>query len=464
MQDLQKTLAKSKRFAYNDKSTFIERMKTEPQKGMFRIMPAYEEMSQQQLAEEKAKLEKLYADFCAKNLKLDMSRGKPGKAQLDITNDMLDCLDSASGFQTENGMDVRNYGGLDGIPEAKCLFADMLGVTPAEVLVGGNSSLNMMYDTVARAMLFGTEEGCLPWGKQEKLKFLCPVPGYDRHFAITEQFGIEMINVAMTPDGPDMDAVEKLVSADDTIKGIWCIPMYSNPEGITYSDETVKRFAALKPAAKDFRIFWDNAYCVHHLSEDRDQLLNIMDACKACGSEDMVYEFASTSKISFPGAGVAVMVASEKNMARIKKQVFFQTIGSDKINQLRHVKYFKDMAGIDAQMKKHAAIIKPKFDLVLEVLEKEIAPLGIASWNKPKGGYFISFNVLAGCATRVYELCKNGGVTLTKVGATFPYGKDPQDSNIRIAPTFPPLEELALAMQLFCICVRLAAVEKLLAK
>ena len=430
---------------------------------MFVIMSAYKEMSKQQLLEEKAKLEQQYADFCAKNLKLDMSRGKPGKAQLDITSDMMDCLNSGSDFKAEDGMDVRNYGGLDGLPEAKRLFAEMLGVSVSEVFIGGNSSLNLMYDTVARAMLFGTEEGCLPWGKQEKIKFLCPVPGYDRHFAITEQFGIEMINVSTTVDGPDMDTVERLVAEDAAIKGIWCVPMYSNPEGITYSDETVRRFASLKPAAKDFRIFWDNAYCVHHLSDEKDTLLNLMDACKAVGSEDMVYEFASTSKISFPGAGVAVMATSEKNLARIKKQIFFQTIGHDKINQLRHVKYFKDMDGIDAHMKKHAAIIKPKFELVLEMLEQEIAPYEIGTWNKPKGGYFVSFDALDGCATRVYDLCKKGGVTLTNVGATFPYGKDPKDSNIRIAPTFPPLEELRLAMQLFCICVRLAAVEKLLA-
>lgn len=427
-------------------------------------MPVYQEMSKQQLSQEKQKLEKEYAEFCARNLKLDMSRGKPGKAQLDLTADMLDCVNSNMELKAEDGLDVRNYGGLDGIPEAKRLFSQLLDVSPDEIVIGGNSSLNLMYDMVSRAMLFGTEEDCKPWCKLNKVKFLCPVPGYDRHFAITEQFGIEMINIDMTSDGPDMDTVERLVSADEAIKGIWCVPMYSNPDGITYSDETVRRFAALKPAAKDFRIFWDNAYCVHHLGEVHDHLLNIMDECKQRGSEDMVYEFASTSKVSFPGSGVAVIASSKKNITRLKRQLSFQTIGYDKINQLRHVRYFKDADGIREHMKKHAAIIKPKFDLVLQMLEQEIAPLGIGTWNKPNGGYFISFNAMEGCATRIYELCQKGGVVLTKAGATFPYEKDPKDSNIRIAPTFPPLDELALAMQLFCICVKLASVEKLLAQ
>ncbi len=427
-------------------------------------MPVYQEMSKQQLSQEKQKLEKEYAEFCARNLKLDMSRGKPGKAQLDLTADMLDCVNSNMELKAEDGLDVRNYGGLDGIPEAKRLFSQLLDVSPDEIVIGGNSSLNLMYDMVSRAMLFGTEEDCKPWCKLDKVKFLCPVPGYDRHFAITEQFGIEMINIDMTSDGPDMDTVERLVSADEAIKGIWCVPMYSNPDGITYSDETVRRFAALRPAAKDFRIFWDNAYCVHHLGEVHDHLLNIMDECKQRGSEDMVYEFASTSKVSFPGSGVAVIASSKKNITRLKRQLSFQTIGYDKINQLRHVRYFKDADGIREHMKKHAAIIKPKFDLVLQMLEQEIAPLGIGTWNKPNGGYFISFNAMEGCASRIYELCQKGGVVLTKAGATFPYEKDPKDSNIRIAPTFPPLDELALAMQLFCICVKLASVEKLLAQ
>ncbi len=426
-------------------------------------MSGYQSMSKEQLEKEKAVLEMQYAEFKAKNLKLDMSRGKPSADQLDLSMEMLNCLGNDDMMKASDGMDVRNYGGLDGIPEAKALFAEMLGVKESEIFVGGNSSLNLMYDAVAKAMLFGTQPDCAPWGKADKVKFLCPVPGYDRHFAVTEQFGIEMINVDMTPTGPDMDAVERLVASDESIKGIWCVPMYSNPDGITYSDETVRRFAALKPAAKDFRIFWDNAYCVHHLSEEHDSLLNLMDECKKLGTENMVYIFASTSKISFPGAGVAVMATGEKNMAFLKGQIFYQTIGFDKINQLRHVRYFKNMDGIRAHMEKHAAIIRPKFDVVLEMLEKEIAPLEIGSWKAPTGGYFISFNALEGCATRIYELCKEGGVTLTKVGATFPYGKDPKDSNIRISPTFPPVAELKQAMQLFCICVKLAAAEKLLA-
>lgn len=427
-------------------------------------MSAYSKKSKQELLEEKAKLEKEFETFKARGLKLDMSRGKPGADQLALSMEMLDCLTSKDMMKDEAGIDVRNYGGLDGIPEAKRLFAEILGVAPAELIVAGNSSLTLMYDAVAKAMTFGTQADCTPWGRLDGVKFLCPVPGYDRHFAVTEQFGIEMINIPMTPAGPDMDLVEQYVSSDPAVKGIWCVPMYSNPEGITYSNETVQRFAALKPAAKDFRIFWDNAYCVHHLQEDHDHLLNIMEECKKNGSEDMVYIFASTSKVSFPGSGVAAMASSEKNIAFVKKQLFYQTIGFDKMNQLRHARYFKDLAGIEAHMRKHAAIIKPKFDAVLDMLDQEIAPLEIASWKRPAGGYFISFDIMEGCATRTYELCKEGGVTLTKVGATFPYGKDPKDSNIRISPTFPPVEELKLAMQLFCICVKLAAVEKLLAE
>ena len=425
-------------------------------------MSAYSKKSKQELLEEKASLVKQYEEFKARGLKLDMSRGKPGADQLALSLEMLDCLTSKDIMKDESGVDVRNYGGLTGIPEAKRLFAEILGVSTTELIVAGNSSLTLMYDAVAKAMSFGTQADCLPWGKLDKVKFLCPVPGYDRHFAVTEQFGIEMINIPMTADGPDMDMVEQYVSSDPAVKGIWCVPMYSNPEGVTYSDETVRRFAALKPAAKDFRIFWDNAYCVHHLQEKHDHLLNIMDACKSNGSEDMVYIFASTSKVTFPGSGVAAMASSEKNIAFITNQLFYQTIGFDKMNQLRHARYFKNLAGIEAHMKKHAAIIKPKFDVVLDMLDQEIAPLEIASWKRPNGGYFISFDTMEGCATRTYELCKEGGVTLTKVGATFPYGKDPKDSNIRISPTFPPVEELSLAMHLFCICVKLAAVEKLL--
>ena len=425
-------------------------------------MTAYKDLSKEELLELKSGLEAQFEEVKAKGLKLDMSRGKPSADQLNLSMGMMDTLTSGVDLTCEDGVDCRNYGGLDGIDEAKQLLADMMEVPKDNVIIFGNSSLNVMYDTVARAMTHGIM-GSTPWCKLDKVKFLCPVPGYDRHFAVTEQFGIEMINVNMTPTGPDMDTVEKLVASDDAIKGIWCVPMYSNPDGITYSDDTVRRFAALKPAAKDFRIFWDNAYCVHHLQKEHDSLLNLMDECKKQGTENMVYMFASTSKISFPGAGVAVMASSEKNMAFLKGQLFYQTIGFDKINQLRHVRYFKNLDGIHAHMEKHAAIIKPKFDVVLEMLDKEIAPFEIGSWKKPTGGYFVSFNALEGCAARAYELCKEGGVTLTKVGATFPYGKDPKDSNIRISPTFPPVEELKLAMQLFCICVKLATIEKLLA-
>ncbi len=338
----------------------------------------------------------------------------------------------------------------------------MVEVKTSQIIIGGNSSLNLMYDTILRAMMFGVLGSDKPWSKYDKIKFLCPVPGYDRHFAITENIGIEMVNVPMTASGPDMDIVEKLVAEDESIKGIWCVPMYSNPEGITYSDETVKRFAALKPKAKDFRIFWDNAYCVHHLRDKEDKLLSILAEAEKCGNEDIVFIFASTSKVSFTGAGVALLAASENNINFIKKQMGIQTIGSDKINQLRHVRYFKDFDGIKSHMQKHRTILEPKFDTVVELLEKELGSRDIAKYNKPNGGYFVSVNTFDGCAKRVVSLCKEAGVVLTGAGATYPYGKDPCDSNIRIAPTFPPVEELIEAMTLFCVCVRLATVEKLL--
>ncbi len=424
-------------------------------------MIPYSQMTKEQLSAEKETLLASYNEFKSRNLNLDMSRGKPGKVQLDLVNDMMDVLQSDSDYKTENGFDVRNYGLLDGIPEAKKLFADLLEVEPKNIIVGGNSSLNMMYDTVARAMCFGVLGSKKPWGKLKKVKFLCPAPGYDRHFAICELFGIEMITVKMNSDGPDMDTVEKLVAKDASIKGIWCVPVYSNPDGITYSDEVVKRFANLKPKANDFRIFWDNAYCVHHLTKE-DKILNIIDECAKAGNPDMVFEFASTSKISYPGAGVAVMAASEANLNAIKKQLGIQTIGPDKINQLRHVRYFKSVDGIKEHMKKLAVTITPKFEAVLSRLDREIKPLEIADWQTPNGGYFISLNTLPGCAKRVVALCKEAGVVLTGAGATFPYGKDPDDKNIRIAPTLPPVEELETAMELFCICVKLASVEKFL--
>lgn len=424
----------------------------------------YTQMTREQLSAEKHKLEKEYDAYKAKGLKLDMSRGKPAPEQLNLSLDMLlHCLDG--NYKSSNGIDCRNYGVLDGIPEAKALFTEMLGVNNDEIIVGGNSSLQLMYDTLIRAMQLGVLGSDKPWCKYESVKFLCPAPGYDRHFAICEALGIEMIPVAYKEDGPDMDEVERLAASDESIKGIWCVPMYSNPTGITYSDEVVKRFAALKPAAKDFRIFWDNAYCVHHLSDtDRDHLLNIIDECKKAGNPDLVLEFTSTSKISFPGGGLAVIAASKANIDFIKSQMTYQTIGFDKLNQLRHAKYFKDFNGIQEHMRHHAAIIQPKFNVVLYALDKEIAPLGIGSWKKPKGGYFISFNSLEGCAKRIVSLAREAGVVMTGAGATYPYGKDPHDSNIRIAPTFPSVEELSTAMEIFCVCVKLASVEKLLAE
>lgn len=421
----------------------------------------YQNLSAAELQQEKVIVQAAYDNYKAMNLKLDMSRGKPASEQLDLTNDMLlHCLDGD--YISENGVDCRNYGVLDGIYEAKRLFMPMLGVGRYEIIVGGNSSLALMYDSIVRAMLLGVLGGSKPWGKYEHVKFLCPAPGYDRHFAICQSMGIEMITVPYKEDGPDMDMVEKLVAEDEEIKGIWCVPMYSNPEGITYSDEVVRRFANLSPKADDFRIFWDNAYCVHHLTDDPDQLLNILEECKKTGKENMVYMFTSTSKISYPGGGLAVIGASEANINFIKSQMTYQTIGYDKLNQLRHARFFKDFDGIQAQMKKHRAIIEPKFRVVLDTLEKEIAPLGIASWHKPKGGYFISFNGTNGTAKRIFHLCKEAGVVLTDAGATYPYGIDPNDANIRIAPTYPTVSELQKAINVFCVAVKLATLEKLI--
>lgn len=424
-------------------------------------MPEYASMSRDQLSRLQNGLKKQYDGFKSKKLKLDMSRGKPGADQLDLSLEVLDCINSSESCKSEGGADCRNYGLLDGIPEAKKLFADMLEVSPSQMIIGGNSSLTMMYDTVARAVTHGIL-GSTPWCKLDRVKFLCPSPGYDRHFAVTEHFGIENIAVDMKPDGPDMDAVERLVESDPSVKGIWCVPKYSNPEGITYSDSVVDRFARLKPAAKDFRIFWDNAYCVHHLSDRHDELKNILEALKENGGENMVYIFGSTSKISFPGSGVAMMAASEENIADIKEQLAFQSIGPDKLNQLRHVRFFKDMDGIAAHMKKHAAIIKPKFDAVIGCFERELRGTGLAGWTSPNGGYFISVNTLDGCAKKTVQLCREAGVVITPAGATYPYGIDPRDRNIRIAPTYPPIGELELAVELFCICTKLAGIERLL--
>lgn len=427
-------------------------------------MSMYQTMDKDALESLHKELLAKYDAYKARGLKLDMSRGKPSAEQLDLSLPMLDCLTSTDDYKTENGTDVRNYGVPYGIPEAQRLFAEILDVEPDDVIVDGNSSLNLMYDTVARAMQFGLVDSPAPWSKLPQVKFLCPAPGYDRHFAISELFGFEMITVEMRSDGPDMDTVEKLVSTDPTIKGIWCVPKYSNPDGITYSDEVVRRFAALKPAAPDFRIFWDNAYCVHHLYEAHDELLDLMGECRKHGTENMVFEFASTSKITFAGGGISAMAASKSNIDHIKKLMAIQTIGHDKVNQLRHARFLKNRAGVEEQMRKHAAIIRPKFEMVLDTLEREIAPLGIAEWTKPKGGYFISLYTLDGCAKRVVELCKEAGVVMTGAGATYPYGKDPRDRNIRIAPTFPPVHELELAAELFCLCLKLASVEKILAQ
>ena len=420
------------------------------------------DMSREELLSFRDNAKALYDDFKAQGLSLNMSRGNPCKEQLELSVSMLDVFDDGD-FISENGIDVRNYGMLDGIPEAKTLFSDMIGVDHDEVIIFGNSSLNAMFWTVQTAFNKGVLGGT-PWSKLDKVKFLCPVPGYDRHFKVTEFFGIEMINIPMTSEGPDMDLIEKLVAEDDSIKGIWCVPQYSNPDGISYSDETVKRFAALKPAASDFRIFWDNAYCIHHLTESPKYILNILEEAKKAGNENIVYIFGSTSKITFPGAGVAVMGASRENVEALKKFLGISIISYDKMNQLRHVKFFGTFENMKDHMKKHMAIIAPKFRLVCEKLEKEIAPLGIGHWTKPEGGYFVSFNALNGCAKRIVKLCSEAGVTLTGAGATFPYGVDPDDRNIRLAPTYPPIEDLDKAMDLFTICVKLASAEKLLAE
>lgn len=425
-------------------------------------MKVYQELSREELLNLKTSLNAEYEEAKAKGLKLDMSRGKPAVAQLDMGMDIMDVLDGTSDMKSSSGLDTRNYGELLGIPEARELMAEMMGTKAENVIVCGNASLNIMYDTVSRSMTHGVM-GSTPWCKLDKVKFLCPAPGYDRHFAITQHFGIEMITIPMTPQGPDMDMVEKLVAEDAAVKGIWCVPKYSNPQGYTYSEETVKRFAALKPAAEDFRIFWDNAYGIHDLYEDRrDELGDIISECEKAGNPDMVYEFASTSKVSFAGAGIAAIATSKSNLDYIKKSMTIQTIGYDKINQLRHVRYFKNLEGLKAHMKKHAALLRPKFEVCLKVLEQELGGTGIGSWTKPNGGYFISFDAMEGCAKAIVAKCKEAGMVLTGAGATFPYGVDPKDSNIRIAPSFPTVEEMEQATELFVLCVKLVSVEKLL--
>ena len=422
-------------------------------------MPEYLKKDKQTLEKEFEVVKKEYEDLCALNLSLDMSRGKPSFDNMDLCENMFNLVNKDTGFKNVDGIDCRNYGGLDGLSEMKKLFAEVLEVKPEQVIAGGNSSLNMMFDTIAQAMTHGM--GDKPWIECNDRKFLCPVPGYDRHFAITEYFGFKLIPIATTSEGPDMDAVEEWVK-DETVKGIWCVPKYTNPDGTTYSDETVKRMAALKPAAKDFRIFWDNAYVIHHLYDTHDNLLNIYDECVKQGNEDLPIMFTSSSKITFPGAGVAAQAASPKNIALIKSRMQYQTIGPDKLNHLKHARMFGGLSDLEAHMEKLANTLRPKFDAVLAEFDSSLAGLGIAEWTKPNGGYFISLNVMHGCAKRVVELCKNAGMVLTPAGATHPYGIDPCDTNIRIAPSFPTVAEISQAAKLLCVAVKFAALEKLL--
>ena len=427
-------------------------------------MKKYSELTKEELQALKKELEAKYKEYQAKDLKLNMARGKPCVEQLNLSMGMMDVLGADSDLTCDDGTDCRNYGVLDGIKEAQELLADMMEVPSDQIIIYGNSSLNVMYDTIARSMTHGVM-GSTPWSKLDKVKFLCPVPGYDRHFRITEYFGIEMINIPMTKDGPDMDMVEKLVASDESIKGIWCVPKYSNPQGYSYSDLTVRRFARLKPAAKDFRIYWDNAYTIHHLYDDKqDNLVEILAECKRAGNPDLVYKFASTSKISFPGSGIAALASSHNNLDDIKAQLTVQTIGHDKVNQLRHVRFFGDIHGMVEHMRLHADILRPKFEAVIGILKRELEGLEIGTWTEPKGGYFISFDSLEGCAKDIVAKCKKAGVVMTGAGATYPYGKDPQDSNIRIAPSYPPLSDLIIATELFTLCVKLSSVNKYLSK
>ena len=429
-------------------------------------MPTYAEMTTQELQAEHDALVREYESFKAKGLALNMARGKPSSAQLDLSMPMLTSVSTYEDCLAEDGTDCRNYGVLDGIPEAKRLMAYMLDDDADHVIVFGNSSLNIMYDTMARCWSFGTL-GSTPWCKLDEVKWLCPCPGYDRHFGVTEAFGITMIPVAMNEDGPDMDEVERLVAADAAIKGIWCVPKYSNPGGVTYSDEVVRRLASMPCAAEDFRIFWDNAYGIHHLYDDpaqQDQLLDIRAACEEAGNPDRCFKFASTSKVTFPGAGVSAMAASTANIDEMKARMSPQVIGHDKINQLRHVRFLHDGEGLAAHMRKHAAILRPKFELVDKKLTEGLVAVGGCTWSKPRGGYFVSFDAPEGCAKRVVALAKDAGVTMTGAGATWPHKNDPHDSNIRIAPSLPPVEELEAALDVFVCCVKLAYAEKLLAE
>lgn len=420
----------------------------------------YQDFTREQRDAELTTLWEEFNQIKGKNIKLNMARGVPSPDQLNLSRKMLDILNSESDCFAEDGTDCCNYGVMDGIPECKKLMADVMGVTPDMVMVGGNSSLNMMFDTIALFMNHPVTGGTPAWALVPDRKFLCPVPGYDRHFGVTEYFGFQMIPVPMDENGPDMDLVEELVK-DPTVKGMWCVPKYSNPSGISYSDEVVRRIAALQPAAADFRLMWDNAYCIHDLTDEHDEVLNIFEECEKTGNIDMPIEFCSTSKITFPGSGVAAMAASANNMAVIKEKYKYQNIGYDKLNMLRHVRFFGDIDGMMAHMKKHAEILRPRFEIVLNKLGENLDELGIIRYNRPRGGYFVCVDVLDGTAKRVVALCKEAGVNLTGAGATYPYGNDPHDSNIRIAPSFPSLEDLSSAMDIFCLCARIAALEKL---
>lgn len=423
-------------------------------------MMDFKNLSEQERRKIKAELLQRYSEFQSHQITLDMTRGKPCAEQLDLSLGMLQG-DIAKAYLTHDGLDCRNYGGLDGIPAAKILFADYMGVEPDELILGGNSSLNMMHDTILRAMVKGVSDNAPPWGQLPKIKFLCPSPGYDRHFFICEYLGIEMIPINMQETGPDMDQIEDLVAADEAIKGIWCVPQYSNPTGVVYSDTVVERLANMKTRAADFRIFWDNAYAVHHLVDTPVQLKNLLAACKQAGNPERAFMFGSTSKVSFAGAGLAIMAGSKMNMQWIKDQMAFQTIGPDKLNQLRHILFFKDMRGIEAHMKKHALILKPKFDAVQSILENGLKEKNFASWSKPQGGYFVSIDTLEGCAATVIKKAADAGVKLTPAGSAFPYKNDPLDRNIRIAPSFPPFEDVQAAMELVAICIQLVSLDKL---
>ncbi len=420
----------------------------------------YQSMTDEQLISLRGSLMRQYEIYASDGVKLDMARGKPEKSQLDISEGMLSAI-AENGDCMSDDVDCRNYGGLDGLDCAKRFFGEVFDLNPDSIIIGGNSSLNMMYDTIARAFSFGFCDSERPWSKEPKVKFLCPSPGYDRHFAICELFGIEMITVDMQKDGPDMDKIKRLAETDSAIKGVWCVPKYSNPTGVVYSDDTVRAFASLNPAAPDFRIFWDNAYAIHDFDKNI-KILNILDECEKSGRPNMPLVFASTSKVTYPGSGVALMAGSAENVAQIKKLLAIQTIGPDKMNQLRHVLFFKDRAGVAAHMKKHAEILAPKFNAVTDMFEKELSGTGTASWTTPKGGYFISFDSLCGCAKEIYELAVGAGLTVTKAGDTYPYGKDPNNSNIRIAPSFPPIEQLRAAVERFILCVKLASIDKIL--